>query len=493
MPIVSQVDIIRIFPEVLLALTGILIMLADSFVPRGQKGVLGQVALVGVVAALLGTIIMAGHPGTSFNRMIVVDSFSVFLHFLLLVIAGLTILASFRYLDREQIHFSEYYALILFGTIGMGIMASANELVLIFLGLETSSIATYVLVGFRRNVLRSNEAAMKYFLLGSFAMAFLLFGVSMMYGATGSTFLPNIRAALRAGESNPTLVWMGIGLMFVGFGFKVAAAPLQVWTPDVYEGAATPVTAFLSSGPKAAAFAVFLRVFFSALLPEQAHWFWLIWASAVLTMFVGNLAALVQSNIKRMLAYSSIAQAGYILVAFAASSDLGIAAALFYLVAYALMKLGAFSVVAHFAGAGEKRLEIDDYAGLGARHPLLAACFSIFLLSLVGIPLTSGFFGKFYIFKAALNSAQSSVAVELRPWLLWLVILGVLNSAISIYYYLRVIVVMYMKEPPAELEVAPVPSSLGIVLLLTALGTIYLGVLPGTVLSFATQSALGLR
>ncbi|MBI4462915.1 MAG: NADH-quinone oxidoreductase subunit N [Acidobacteria bacterium] len=480
----SPTDLLRLLPEVVLAVFGIVVMVADPFIGRAQKRHLGTVALVGTVAAFAATGVQARYAGLGFSRMLSVDAFSVFLHFLLLLVTALAILASFRYLEREEIHYGEYYALLLFATIGMGLMVAANELVLIFLGLEISSIATYILAGFRRASLRSNEAAMKYFLLGSFATAFFLYGIALMFGATGTTFLLDIRAALATGQTNLTLTWMAIALLFVGLAFKVATVPFQVWTPDVYEGAPAPVTAFLSVGPKAAAFAAFLRIFFIALEPVANRWFWLIWVSAVLTMFVGNLAALVQTNVKRMLAYSSIAHAGYILIAFAAGNAVGVAAILFYLVAYALMKLGAFSVVAHVSGPGEERVGIEDYAGLGSRQPLVAACFSVFLFSLIGVPLTGGFLGKLYIFRAALEEGSS--------WLVWLVVFGAINTAISIYYYLRVVVAMYFREAPAEVQLAPLPASLGFVLTLAALGTVYLG-LTSPVLQLATDSALALR
>jgi NADH-quinone oxidoreductase subunit N len=478
--VVSAIDMLRILPELVLAAFGILIMVSDPFLPRDRKRILGRVALIGALTALGATLVQAIRPelgfGPAFNNLVVIDSFGVFLHCLLLVITTLTILASFRYVEEENIAPGEYYALLLFATIGMGLMAAANELILVFLGLETSSIATYVLAGSRRSALKSNEAAMKYFLLGSFATAFLLYGIALLFGATGTTFLPEIAAQLRL-EGNGTLALMGIAMVFVGLGFKVATAPFQIWTPDVYEGAPTPVTAFLSAGPKAAAFAAFLRIFYTALAPASETWFWLIWACAILTMFVGNLGALVQSNVKRMLAYSSIAHAGYILVAFAARSQLGIAAVLFYLVAYALMKVGAFALVSHVS-RGEANQSIDDYAGLHARQPWLALCLTVFMLSLIGIPLTGGFLGKFYLFTAAVNAN-----------LIGLVILGVINSALSAGYYLRVVKVMYMNEPASESALAPVPASLTFVLALTTLGTVYLGILPNAVMQFAAPSA----
>ena len=473
-------DYYRLLPELVASGFGILIMLAEPFVSRERKGWLARVALVGAIASLASILVAAQFPGMAFYDLIRLDDFSIFLHVIVFGIAALVVLAAHHYLEREGLPQGEFYALLLFATTGMGIMAGANDLVTAFVGLEISSISSYILAGWRRDALKSNESAMKYFLLGSFATAFLLYGIALIFGGTGTTFLPDIAAALGAPGTNPTLVLMGMGLLFVGLGFKVASAPFQVWTPDVYEGAPTPITAFLSAGPKAAAFAAFLRIFFTALEPTQETWFWVIWASALLTMFVGNLGALVQTNIKRMLAYSSIAHAGYILVAFAAGSELGIAAVLFYLVAYALMKLGAFTVVSHVS-AGESHQEIDDYAGLHSRQPLLAACLTLFMLSLIGIPLTGGFLGKFYIFTAALKAN-----------LIWLVVLGVVNSALSVAYYLRVVKVMYMNEPRADLVVAPVPASLAFVLTLTALGTLYLGIVPGPVLGAAARSVLPL-
>jgi NADH-quinone oxidoreductase subunit N len=445
---VPTADFLRVLPELILTGFGALIVLADPFLPRKAKGLLGHIALIGVLLAMLSTFMLTQNPGTAFHNLIVNDSFSIFFRFLLLLITALTLLASFDYLERERLPQGEFYALVLFAAVGMGLMVSANELVTFFVALETSSIATYVLIGFRRNDPRSNEASMKYFLLGSFATAILLYGVALLFGATGSTFLPQIAVKVSQGNAYSTLVFMGMGLLFVGLAFKVATAPFQVWTPDVYEGAPTPVTAFLSTGPKAAAFAAFLRIFLTALGPVSEVWFWVLWGSAVLTMLAGNLGALAQTNVKRMLAYSSIAHAGYILVAFAAGNKIGLAAILFYLAAYALMKLGAFAVVLHVS-RGEKNQTIESYAGLHSRHPVLAATLTIFLLSLIGIPLTGGFLGKLYIIQAGLEAK-----------LLGLVILLALNSVLSAGYYLKIVKAMYMDAPNGDMEIAPVPASL---------------------------------
>jgi len=357
-------------------------------------------------------------------------------------------------------------------------MSSAVELVLIFIALEISSISTYILTGFRRNEASSSESSLKYFLLGSFATAFFLYGVAMIFGATGSTNIGIISQTLQSGPVG-LLVYVAMALMFVGLGFKVAAAPFHVWTPDVYEGAPAPIVGFMSTAPKAAAFAVLLRVVFTINAPGR---FWLLWLAAGLSMTLGNVGALVQTNIKRMLAYSSIAHAGYLLVAFAITgadnSVSGISAAMFYTASYAAMNVGAFAVVSHFASAGERYVTLEDYEGLGRSSPLLAATLTIFLLSLIGIPMTGGFFAKFYVFSAAM-----------RANLIWLTLVGVVNSAIGAYYYLRIVVVMYMRESRKQIAVTPVPAGLGLALAISVAATLYLGILPSRVLQYTEQSA----
>ena len=452
-----------------------IIMLLDPLVDeqRSQK-MLGLIALVGSVAAIAATLCQTQHAGMGFWGMVKVDSFSIFFHFLVTTITMVAILTSYEYMEVQQIRAGEYYGLILFGAVGMCLMSSAVELVLIFIALEISSISTYILAGFRRRAAISSEASLKYFLLGSFATAFFLYGVALMFGATGSTSVKVIGHALRATQIS-VLAYAAISLMFVGLGFKVAAAPFHIWTPDVYEGAPAPVVGFMSTAPKAAVFAVLLRIMFEANAPGRL---WLIWMSAALSMTLGNVAALVQQNVKRLLAYSSIAHAGYLLVAFAALPENGIPAAMFYTASYAAMNVGAFAVVSHFAGAGERYVNLDDYAGLGRRSPLLAATLTIFLLSLIGIPMTGGFFAKFYVFSAALQAN-----------LVGLTILGVLNSAVGAYYYLRIIVMMYMRESREELPATRVPAALGAALAISIAGTLYLGILPGRVLEYASRSA----
>ncbi|HYM12811.1 MAG TPA: NADH-quinone oxidoreductase subunit N [Bryobacterales bacterium] len=470
---------LRILPEILLAAFGTLIMVLEPLTPKNRKGLLGALALVGTYCGAVAALLAYSNPGTAFSGMITVDGFATFFRLLVCVIGFLVVLGSMSYLERDGLPQGEFYALILYSLVGQSLMAASSELILIFLGLEISSISTYILAGFHKDDSKSNESSLKYFFLGSFATAFFLYGVAMVYGASGSTTLGVIRAAMGTREANRGLVMVGAALMFVGLGFKVSAAPFQVWTPDVYQGAPSPVTAFLSTAPKAAAFAIFLRIFFTALPQMSATWGWVLWISALLSMTVGNFAALVQTNLKRLLAYSSIAHAGYVLVAFTSGTAIGAAAAMFYLAAYAFMNAGAFIVVSHFASRGERYVEIDDYAGLGDRRPFLAALLTIFLLSLIGIPLTGGFFGKFYIFRAAVNAN-----------LIWLAVLGLLNSAVAAYYYLRVIVVMYMREPTTEAPpIEPMPSGVAAALVLAAAGVFYLGIFPSVVLDFATRSA----
>jgi NADH-quinone oxidoreductase subunit N len=476
---ISVADYIRILPELVLVATGILVMLIEPTLDEhdDRRG-LGVLALAGTVVSIAAALYQAADPSThglGWFGMVRVDSFSIIFHVIIGFVAASVILASFEYLKAQNLRAGEYYGLILFGAVGMMLMTSAVELVLIFIALEISSISTYVLAGIRRRALGGIEASIKYFLLGSFATAFFLYGVAMIYGATGYTGIYQIAEVLRAGAS--PLAYAGVAMMFIGLAFKIASAPFHVWTPDVYEGAPAPIVALMSTAPKAATFAVLLRILFAAAAPG---WFWIVWVSAVLSMCIGNLGALVQNNVKRMLAYSSIAHAGYLLVAFAAAKDIGISAAIFYTISYAVMNAGAFIVISHFAGHGERYVNIQDYSGLGRRAPALAAVLTVFLLSLIGIPVTGGFFAKFYVFSAALQSH-----------LVGLVIIGVINSAVAAYYYLRVIVFMYMREPEHD-ELIPMPGAVGISLALGVLATIYLGVLPGRVLDYALQGARAL-
>jgi NADH-quinone oxidoreductase subunit N len=478
----------RLAPEVHLCLFGIIIMIADPFVNAAHKRILGWLAFVGTLFSLAAVYRASMFPGMAYDNLINNDSFSLFVHAVVIVAAALAILGAIDYLDQEGIQRGEFYALILFAAAGMGILAGANELVTAFVGLEISSIASYVLVGFHRKAPQSNEASLKYFLLGSFATAFFLYGIAMVYGVTGSTHIDAVRDWLEAellaagpGSHVPALAILGLGLIFVGLGFKVVVSPFQIYAPDVYEGAPTPVTALIASGPKAATFALMVRIFFVAFGSASHVWFWAVWVSAVLTMFIGNLGALMQTSVKRMLAYSSIAHAGYILVAFTAYNVLGAAAILFYLAAYVLMKVGAFLVVTHLGQHNEKRLQLYEYAGLAQKQPAIAAVFSLFLLSLLGLPATGGFLGKFLVFQAALDVRDK--------WIVILVIIAAINSVIGAYYYLRVIVTMYFQAPSVEYTPSRVAPAVGVALFLAAVGTIYLGVLPSRLLEFAHAAA----
>jgi NADH-quinone oxidoreductase subunit N len=479
-PYWNPADLLRFLPEIILTVMATLLMVLDPVLNRRSSSAFGHLSLAALLAAMAAAVSAYGRGGTAFGGMLVIDGFATFFRVLVIAVGILTILPSYRFLRRQGAETGEYHALLLFSIAGQSIMATANDLIVVFIGLEISSIASYVLAGYFRDDKRANEAALKYFLLGSFATAFFLYGVALIYGATGSVNLAEVRAALM-GANAPSGVFVGVAaaLMFVGLGFKVSAAPFQIWAPDVYQGAPTPVAAFLSAGPKAAAFAIFLRIFMTAFEPIGAGWEPLIWGSALASMIIGNFAALLQSNIKRLLAYSSIAHAGYILVAVAARSGVGTAAAMFYLAAYAFMNIGAFAVVSHLSGRGEQYQSVDDFAGLAERQPLTAAMLTIFLLSLIGVPLTGGFFGKFYIFKAALESH-----------LVWLTVLGLLNSAVAAYYYLRILVVMYMRSPSeAAANAEPLSPGLRAALLLPALGTLFLGIFPTWVLRFADLSS----
>lgn len=477
----SAAEYIRFLPEMILTLGGVLIMVLDAILGERNRRGSAVIAIVALGAALWASVLAYQNSGPAFHNLLLVDGFGSFFRVLVLIVGMLAVVSSGQYLRRERADAGEYNALILFSVMGQCILAVANELMMVFIGLEISSIATYILAGYLRDDKRNNESALKYFLLGSFATAFLLYGVAWIYGLTGSTNLLQIRQTLAAKDPNLSLTLVGsaAALIFVGFAFKISAAPFQSWAPDVYQGAPAPVSAFLSAGPKAAAFAVFLRVFMTAFEPIAAQWTSIVWGCALATMVVGNFAALSQSNIKRLLAYSSIAHAGYVLVAVTTASDVGVAAAMFYLAAYAFMNIGAFAVVTHFAREGERHLNVEDMAGLGVRQPGTAALLTIFLLSLIGVPLTGGFFGKFYVFKAALDAD-----------LVWLTVLGLLNSAVAAYYYLRIIVVMYMHEPgEASATLPPLANSMRVVLWTSAAATLALGIFPGWVLEFAGRSA----
>jgi NADH-quinone oxidoreductase subunit N len=519
--VAPDVNFTLLLPELILTIAGVVVMLVDAFTRRtGQRWVTGGLSLAGFIAAAAATLwLWSGADGASvgsaWGGMIVLDPLRLSFTLVFIVVSALTVLVSMIWVEWEGLPAGEFHTLLLFATVGMMLMAAGNDLVMLFLGLEILSIATYVMAGFRRSDLRSNESSLKYFILGSFSSAFLLFGIALVYGATAKAVpggTPGTPLTLMPGTTNiseiaerlndslyPPLLFAGAAMLLIGFAFKVALAPFHVWTPDVYEGAPTPVTAFMAAGPKAAGFAGFMRVFLFAFplvaaaaqgvgAGAQLHTAWLgaLWLLAIITMSVGNVVALVQTNVKRMLAYSSIAHAGYALVGFVAAGAAdgarqpdAVASVVFYLLVYAVMNLGAFAVVTLVARSGDRRTDVEDYRGIGFQSPSLSLTLSLFLLSLLGVPLTAGFMGKVVVFSEALAQGYR-----------WLVVIGVLNTAISVYYYLRLIVVMFFRERTTEWRAPRVPASLALALILTAAGVLYLGLFPGRVIN-AFRSAQG--
>jgi NADH-quinone oxidoreductase subunit N len=475
----ATADLLVIAPELVLTGFALLILLISAFVRGERRGFLGYTALVGVIGALVSLYWGIGREASAFSGMVNLDPFSFFFKVMIGIIALLTILASLGYAKREGIDFGEYYVLVLFATVGMMLMASGANLLIIFLGLEVMSISIYVLAGIMRDDARSVEAAFKYFLLGAFASAFLLYGIALTYASTGTLDLGGIARVLaeRTWISGLPILITGLALLIVGFGFKIALVPFHMWTPDVYEGAPTSITAFMATGVKAAGFAAFVRVFLYALPTLQIYWTEIMWVLAVATMTVGNIIALSQTNIKRMLAYSSIAHAGYILVAFVAGSELGQSSILFYLLAYVFMNIGAFTVVIVLGKKGEENTLISDYAGLGLQHPLLAVAMAIFMFSLAGVPPMAGFMAKFYVFSAAVKAGYY-----------WLAVIGVLNSAVAAYYYLRVLIYMYFRDAEKELTVEGFSPAAVLAIIISVWGVLYIGILPSTFLALAKRS-----
>ena len=489
-----------ISPEIIVCVAAVVVMLVDAFGNPKQRWVTCGISLAGIGAAAAATIWLwsSGQVSTdAFNRMIVLDELRLGFTLVFLLVSFLTLLISTVWVQGEQLPAGEFHALLLFATVGMMLMASGGDLVIIFLGLEILSIATYVMAGFRRTDVRANESSLKYFILGSFSSAFLLYGIALVYGGTstagvaGSTNIAVIASRLNDARY-PGLLFAGAAMMLVGFGFKIATAPFHVWTPDVYEGAPTPVTAFMAAGPKAAGFASFIRVFVFGfpfvVAASNSHigaslhsaWVTILAILAILTMTLGNVVAITQNNVKRLLAYSSIAHAGYALVGMVAAgstNDLvqrnnAITAVMFYLLTYAVMNIGAFTVVQLIARSGDRRTSIEDYNGIGFESPVLAFSLSLFMLSLFGMPLTAGFMGKIMVFGAAVHQRYYA-----------LVVIGVLNTAVSAYYYLRLIIVMFFKERTTTWNAPKVPASMAFALILTIVGVLYLGIFPGRVIN----------
>ncbi len=483
----SQADYLwALLPEIVLSLWAMLVLLVDVF-QKGNRSepsrpVIAWLSLFGLLPTAIANAWLIGVTESGTASMIALDNFRVFANFILILAAALTILFSMGYLDQRGINRGEFYVLVLFATVGMMLLASSRDLIMLFLALELMSVAVYVLVGFDRVEPRSSEASLKYFLLGAFSSGFLLYGIALVFGATGSTNLSVVAQQLPDVQGSPMLL-IGAALLLVGLGFKVAAMPFHVWTPDAYEGAPTPVSALMATGVKAAAFAAFIRVFAVAFIGIYESWNIVLQWLALLTMFGANLIALTQGSVKRMLAYSSIAHAGYLLVALLAANASGAAAFLFYLVVYTLMTAGAFGMVIANGRDGEERATLSDYAGFGWQKPLLGAIFAILLLSLAGFPLTGGFIGKLYILRSALEAGHTRLAVAL-----------VLASAISYFYYLRVVLVMYMRPAPSEDAHAHVRVSApaGFALAVSAAAVLLLFFAPGLLLGVADASVAAL-
>jgi NADH-quinone oxidoreductase subunit N len=472
-----------ILPEILVVATALVVLFLDLALPEENKRVLCWVSLAGIVLSLLAVFAMGPGKISGFSGAVVHDGLGAFFEIVILSACALTLLMATGYSEWEGTHKGEFYSLLLLSTSGMMFMAKGTDLMTIFLGLETLSIPIYVLVGFHRHRMSSIEGALKYFLLGAFASGFLLYGIALMYAATGTTKLPALASMLvDARLAASPLLLAGAGFLLVGFAFKVSLVPFHMWTPDAYEGAPTVITAFMSAAVKAAAFAALIRVLLLTFGGLQPVMWKVLWALSVLTMTVGNLSALLQDNVKRMLAYSSIAHAGYILVGLVSGDVLGSQASLFYLLVYAFMNIGAFGVVMLIARKEDEGYDIQHLAGIGFKYPALAGLLTLFLVSLGGIPPTAGFVGKFYLFSAAIKNGY-----------IWLAVIGVLNSAASIYYYLRLVVYMYMI--PAEGEV-PVPRppriAFSLALFASAAVVLVLGIVPRSALEFAERSVLSL-
>jgi|SRR5712692_3339287 len=465
-------DYIAMSP-ILAAMVLSLIVLTIEFLMQNSERVTFYVSLIGIVLCVALSVYTYSLNDIAFNGMVQSGGYTSFFNCLFLLSAGLTILLSRSYLEKENSNYGEYYCLIIFATVGMMLMASATDLIIVFLGIELMSISLYVLAGFMRRRIKSNESALKYFLLGAFATGFLLYGIALVYGTTGTTNIGTIVNRF-SGLANPRLFWVGIGLVLVGFSFKAAAVPFHMWVPDVYEGAPTTASAFMSTGSKAAAFAAFLVVF-GRIIEGNQGLINVISILAAASMILGNIIAISQSNLKRMLAYSSIAHAGYILTGLAAGSALGRRGILFYLTVYIFMNIGAFGVLSMVETEEEKNLTYEDYAGFSQRNPLLACLMAIFMFSLAGIPPFGGFIAKYYVFAAAVNSH-----------LTWLAIIGVLTSLVSVYYYLRLVVVMYFGGgETAFASAVSKPSFLALVI--SAAAILGLGIFPSTVLSLTDQ------
>ena len=464
-----------IVPMLCVAAAGIAAMVAEAFRSPGERMPIAPLGAIGLIGAAVAAVLLWDHNATSFG-VVLADNFGLFITGVLVVVGLLSIAIAVPTIEREHLPRGEYYALMLFATAGMMLMATATDLLVIFLALEVLSLAVYVLTGIRRTSPAATEAAFKYFLLGAFSSAFFLYGIAFTYGVTGSTKLERIGRVLAAQPPTPMLL-LALGLLLVGFAFKVSAVPFHMWTPDAYEGAPPAVTGFMSTGVKAAAFAAFVRVFLTAFGSFKAEWGPVLWVVAAATMIVGTVVGVAQSNVKRMLAYSSIAHGGYLVVALLSANDIGKGAVLFYLLTYAVTNLGAFGVIALLDNAERPNDDVRDYAGLSNDHPVLAALMTIFMLSLGGFPPMGGFIAKWYVFNAAVKGGYT-----------WLAIIGVLTSVVSVFFYLRVVVMMYMTPTDKPAVFPAIPKVTGFALVVSAIVVFYLGILPTRVLDWAAAS-----
>ena len=466
-----------VIPMLCVGLAGLVILLAESFRGRNEKMPIGGLAIIGLVGASAASMLLWDSNAESFGA-VTADNFALFVNLVLVVIGILTVVFSAETVERDRLPAGEYYAMLMFAIFGMMLMGQATDLLVIFLALETMSIAVYILTGIRRDQQQSTEAAFKYFLLGAFASSFFLYGIAFIYGITGSTSLDRVGSVIAAQSmSGNPMILLAVGLLIVGFGFKVAAVPFHMWSPDAYEGAPTVVTGFMSTGVKAAAIAAFVRVFLKGLDPMIADWAPVLWWIAAATMIVGTVVGVAQTSLKRMLAYSSIAHGGYLLLGIIAGGDVGKASILFYLAAYALTNLGAFGIIALLGTRERANDDLRDYAGLWHSHPALATLMTMFLLSLGGFPPTAGFIAKWYVFSAAIGSGYYGLAI-----------IGVLSSVVSVFFYLRIVVMMFMSERDARPVPPPISGVAMAGLAISLAGVLYLGVLPARVLDWAQAS-----
>jgi NADH-quinone oxidoreductase subunit N len=473
---ISLSDFYNILPELVLTAGALVVLVVDVLLPKERRGALAWVTLLVIGATLASLAPFLTTRVEVAHGLLAVDQFALFFKVVFLFAAAITVLMSVRYLAIEGASPGEYYFLILCATLGMMIMAGGIDLITIFIGLETMAVAFYILAGFIKPSQRSNEAAVKYFLLGAFSLGILLYGMSLMYGLSGTTNLRVMAKTFAGQEHDPRLI-LAVILVVAGVGFKIAAVPFHMWAPDVYEGAPTPVTAFLSVGSKAASFAMLIRIFIEGMPTMGEDWRQLFWVLAIVTMTVGNVAALTQSNVKRMLAYSSIAHAGYVLIGIVAGTSRGVTAALIYLFVYAFMQLGAFTVIVVLHRRDVVGDELKDFSGLSFRNPFAAFAMLLFMLSLGGIPPTAGFMGKFWLFSAAIDAHYY-----------WLAVIGVLNSAISLYYYIRIVVFMYLKKETIG-SVPTTSPTLAVALGVAVAGTLFFGVYPRLLFELAETSA----